>query len=619
MAKLAADLDGMTMGGLASKGRYGDTMIAHINPQEAQMLKDAGGSGTINPMTGLPEFYDYSFGGDDWSSYDADWSGMDDASTGGGDLDFDYDLEEAADVWAAETAPDAAWETGWGESDPGGPTKEQAEEAAEDFAVWSAAIDVAKDRNYNIKDPEFLQRLENSIRGNTQDSQGNNIGLTADEITDLGYYTDDPKDSRFGSYLGYNQLVGINAHKTLDEHNYRLETDYLEGLNQEFKDKGLDATISRAKDSIGGYTYKGKDATQAALGQMAGGLASLVGTMGKMMYNASSLSPTRIAFDAITGGRLMSMEKGKEGPLSLGGVLGKQFFDSPPLESLGKSIRSALGVGTKDEADEVTVDKDGTVTSASKGGENINVSGVPSPTDVIDNILNQDAMMTPDTPGGYFGTSPQTDLPTDEQFLDMTSGDITPSGDLNINISGAGMPGPSIGAYTMSGAEETGGRLDAAMNFGTTTSPDYTKGADLGYDPSQDWAARTAPDYQALADERIDDYLSTLDLNTASTLVDPATATAATATAFVDQPDRFDDGGGDVPLVRRKPRPVVSQAVDEAVEEEKPYFPQTLLPRLTESGLKTLQYVYRNDPEILQNIYNKYALPEQYSGLKALV
>jgi hypothetical protein len=58
MAKLAADLDGMTMGGLASKGRYGDTMIAHINPQEAEMLMEEGGSGTINPMTGLPEFYD---------------------------------------------------------------------------------------------------------------------------------------------------------------------------------------------------------------------------------------------------------------------------------------------------------------------------------------------------------------------------------------------------------------------------------------------------------------------------------------------------------------------------------------------------------------------------------
>ena len=38
------------------KGRNGDTILAHINPLEAKMLKAAGGSGTINPKTGLPEF-----------------------------------------------------------------------------------------------------------------------------------------------------------------------------------------------------------------------------------------------------------------------------------------------------------------------------------------------------------------------------------------------------------------------------------------------------------------------------------------------------------------------------------------------------------------------------------
>lgn len=42
---------------LASKGRYGDTMLAHINPQEAALLKSMGGAGTVNPQTGLPEFY----------------------------------------------------------------------------------------------------------------------------------------------------------------------------------------------------------------------------------------------------------------------------------------------------------------------------------------------------------------------------------------------------------------------------------------------------------------------------------------------------------------------------------------------------------------------------------
>ena len=45
---------------LRKKGRGKDTMLAHITPREARMLKEAGGSGTINPATGLPE-YDTSF------------------------------------------------------------------------------------------------------------------------------------------------------------------------------------------------------------------------------------------------------------------------------------------------------------------------------------------------------------------------------------------------------------------------------------------------------------------------------------------------------------------------------------------------------------------------------
>ena len=38
-------------------GRYGDSIVAHINPAEAEMLAKNGGSGTNNPYTGLIEFY----------------------------------------------------------------------------------------------------------------------------------------------------------------------------------------------------------------------------------------------------------------------------------------------------------------------------------------------------------------------------------------------------------------------------------------------------------------------------------------------------------------------------------------------------------------------------------
>ena len=43
--------------GMAEAGRYGDTMLAHISPVEAQILRRYGGSGTINPVTGMPEFF----------------------------------------------------------------------------------------------------------------------------------------------------------------------------------------------------------------------------------------------------------------------------------------------------------------------------------------------------------------------------------------------------------------------------------------------------------------------------------------------------------------------------------------------------------------------------------
>lgn len=41
---------------LRRAGRNGDTVLAHINPDEVRLLKAAGGAGTINPVTGLPEF-----------------------------------------------------------------------------------------------------------------------------------------------------------------------------------------------------------------------------------------------------------------------------------------------------------------------------------------------------------------------------------------------------------------------------------------------------------------------------------------------------------------------------------------------------------------------------------
>ena len=41
---------------LGKLGREGDTELAHVNTWEANLLKAHGGSGTINPVTGLREY-----------------------------------------------------------------------------------------------------------------------------------------------------------------------------------------------------------------------------------------------------------------------------------------------------------------------------------------------------------------------------------------------------------------------------------------------------------------------------------------------------------------------------------------------------------------------------------
>ena len=60
---------------LRRMGRRGDTMLAHITPEEADMLAEMGGSGTINPDTGLPEFFNVT----DFDSYDNAFNRIPDA------------------------------------------------------------------------------------------------------------------------------------------------------------------------------------------------------------------------------------------------------------------------------------------------------------------------------------------------------------------------------------------------------------------------------------------------------------------------------------------------------------------------------------------------------------
>tara|TARA_R100001594_G_C4050269_1_gene264917 strand:+ start:3066 stop:3956 length:891 start_codon:yes stop_codon:yes gene_type:complete len=82
---------------LAKKGRRGDTILAHITPEEASLLESRGGAGTTNPETGLKEYHAPYWMGPNFAeemadmhniNFGASWSGW---SKGGDPSDADND------------------------------------------------------------------------------------------------------------------------------------------------------------------------------------------------------------------------------------------------------------------------------------------------------------------------------------------------------------------------------------------------------------------------------------------------------------------------------------------------------------------------------------------------
>lgn len=74
---------------LQSQGRRGDSILAHINPKEAALLKKMGGAETVNPATGLPEYFkisDYGF------EYGADYADANQRAQQVADAGFEPDM-----------------------------------------------------------------------------------------------------------------------------------------------------------------------------------------------------------------------------------------------------------------------------------------------------------------------------------------------------------------------------------------------------------------------------------------------------------------------------------------------------------------------------------------------
>jgi len=88
---------------IRAKGRGKDTMLAHITPKEAALLKRRGGSGSVNPDTGLPEYEDS--GDYDFSAPDPVSPYYETISSPVQAPSVDYDNRDVGLVEQAGTAP----------------------------------------------------------------------------------------------------------------------------------------------------------------------------------------------------------------------------------------------------------------------------------------------------------------------------------------------------------------------------------------------------------------------------------------------------------------------------------------------------------------------------------
>lgn len=89
---------------LGAMGRGNDSLVAHITPEEAMLLKQRGGAGTINPRTGLLEFF--SENDSSQASEGHSNSGAEDGGGGWGGGDWGGNVDFGGwEGWGAPAAP----------------------------------------------------------------------------------------------------------------------------------------------------------------------------------------------------------------------------------------------------------------------------------------------------------------------------------------------------------------------------------------------------------------------------------------------------------------------------------------------------------------------------------
>lgn len=156
---------------IAAQGRNGDSVVAHLNPREVQLLKSRGGSGTINPKTGMLEFWD-SDGEDGRDGSSSPGGGADSDPTGGSSEDATAFGGGYKGSWGADQ--DGFADTAFGRSTAGVPNSAQAEAQDRDDAI--AAGFMANPGSYlSAKATNFGINMEQNYDEFTTDPLGYTI------------------------------------------------------------------------------------------------------------------------------------------------------------------------------------------------------------------------------------------------------------------------------------------------------------------------------------------------------------------------------------------------------------------------------------------------------------
>jgi hypothetical protein len=209
-SKRGLDFDKYMANRLAAKGTNGDTMLAHINPQEAAMLKRAGGSGDINPNTGLASF---GYGSDSSNdsrpergetgtvssgegpgSYSRNESSYSSSDHGGGrDIQAARDFEnstraaeaqKAADVARDQSLDEAVKTAAWNQKTRDYWTEQQAKNAAETDAKLNAAANAADQQQKAAEEAKNAQIAREANLAENQAMAANTAyGLRAGPLT----------------------------------------------------------------------------------------------------------------------------------------------------------------------------------------------------------------------------------------------------------------------------------------------------------------------------------------------------------------------------------------------------------------------------------------------------